>query len=84
MNRHKIDEIPSGYIRNSKQNNNRLQQLLIEFYESEDDYNEIEFDHGEYATSQSLYSGVKKAIEALDLPIRAVMVRGGVYLRRED
>lgn len=84
MYRNAIPELPSTLSRNSKEKNNRLKQLILDFYNSTDDYSELFFDHGEYASSVSLYTGAKKAIESLQIPVEVIMIRGGVYLRRTD
>lgn len=79
-----VKEIPHPGRRNIKTTNNSVQKLVMDFYNSSQDYAELEFNHGEYSSSYSMYSGVKKAIIALDLPLEAVMVSGGVYLKRTD
>lgn len=77
-----IREIPISGNRNSKVNNYKLKAVVNEFYYSENDCIEIMFDSDEYASSYSLYSGLRKAALTLNLPVEAVMVKGAVYLRR--
>lgn len=80
----KIDRFPDDTQRNTKVSNNNIRRLLMDFYESDMDYAEIEFSHGEYSTSQSLYSGLRKSIASLQLPIEVRLIQGGVYLGRLD
>ena len=56
----------------------------MDFYDSDLDYAEVEFDNGEYANSYSMYSGLQKAVRSLDVEVEVVMIQGGVYLRRAD
>lgn len=79
-----ISNLPDDAQRNSKISNNNIQRMLMDFYESDMEYAEVEFDHGEYATSQSLYSGMRKSIQKLQLPIEARLIQGGVYLVRME
>lgn len=65
-------------------NNHSLKAIILEFYNSEDDYAEVEFDNGEYVSSHSLCDGLRKAIHALDVPVKVIMIQGGVYLKRAD
>ena len=78
-----IREVPPNGNRNTKANNYRLKNLVSEFYASDHDCIEVIFDSDEYASSYSLYSGLRKAVSALNLPVEPVMVKGAVYLRRE-
>lgn len=80
----KIDRLPDDTQRNSRTSNNNIQRLLMDFYESDADYAEVDFDFGEYSTSQSLYSGLRKSIQRLQLPIEAQLIQGGIYLSRTD
>lgn len=77
-----IKELPDNKSRNRKSTNNKLKRLIIDFFDSGDDYNEIIFDSDEYSSSVSLYTGAKKAIYSLNIPVEVVMIHGGVYLRR--
>ena len=80
-----INQIPDHYERYSKQGNRNLKSLIMEFYESTMDQAEVVFNHGEYSSSQSLYSGIRRAIMSLnDIPVKAEYVQGGVYLRRTE
>lgn len=78
-----IQEIPPRGNRNMKGNNYRLKNLVNEFYYSEDKCIEVIFDSDEYASSYSLYSGLRKAISSLGFPLESVLIKGAVYLRRE-
>lgn len=78
----KLEHLPEDFQRNSRLNYNNIQRTLMDFYESDMDYAEVEFDSGEYSTSQSLYSGMRKSIQKLQLPIEARLIRGGIYLIR--
>ncbi len=80
----KINELPEDFQRNSRLNYNNIQRTLMDFYESDMDYAEVEFDFGEYSTSQSLYSGMRKSIQKLQLPIEARLIRGAIYLIRTE
>lgn len=73
-----LSELP---CKNSR-NNHGLKTIILEFYNSEDDYAEVEFDNGEYVSSHSLCDGLRKAIIALDIPVKVRMIQGGVYLER--
>lgn len=75
-----INALPSKLSRN----NHSLKAIVLEFYNSEDDYAEVEFDNGEYVSSHSLCDGLRKAIHALDVPVKVTMIQGGVYLERTD
>lgn len=83
MHYRKIENLPNNFVRNSRTTKNHLQTLILDFYNSEDEYAEFILEDGEYSTSQSLYSGAKKAVQALKLPISVIMIRGRVYLRRD-
>lgn len=65
-------------------NNHSLKAIILDFYNSTDDYAEVEFDSGEYISSMSLYDGLKKAVKSLELPVQVTMIQGGVYLERTD
>lgn len=79
------DRLPEKLERSTDRNNNSLKMLILNFYNSDEDLAEIIFDHGEYSSSSSLYSGVKKALSVLgDLPVEAEFRQGGVYLRRTE
>lgn len=84
MNINPIDRLPDDKFRRNRESNNRMKELLLEFYDSEDEYAEITFDHGEYSNSSSLFSSVRQAIKSLDIPLEAVTIRGGVFVRRCD
>lgn len=84
MNLKPIDNLPSRKNRNMKPNNNRLQSIIMDFYDFDLDYAEVLFDNGEYANSYSMYSGLQKAVRSLDVPVEVQMIQGGVYLRRTD
>lgn len=75
-----IAQLPSKLARN----NHSLKAIIMDFYNSEDDYAEVEFDSGEYVSNQSLCDGLRKAVNALDLPVRVTMIQGGVYLERTE
>lgn len=80
----KIERIPNWKRRNSKLINNSIQQHIIDFYESNVNCAKVEFDEYEYASVYSLYSGVKKAIHTLELPLEIKLVHGEIYIRRID
>lgn len=75
-----IASIPNKVTRN----NHSLKAIILDFYNSEHDYAEIEFDYGEYVSSSVLCDGLRKAIRTLGLPVRATMSQGGVYLERTE
>lgn len=77
-----IREIPQNGNRNTRANNYRLKELVNEFYYSEYDCIEVIFDSDEYASSYSLYSGLRKAVSTLNLSVEAIMIKGAVYLRK--
>lgn len=77
-----ISEIPITNGRNTKPNNNQLKSLISEFYYSDNNCVEVIPDPDEYASNYSLYSGLRKAIEVLQLPVEAEMRRGAIYLRK--
>lgn len=79
-----VDRLPEKHVRNSFRANNKLKELVLSFYNSTDEYAEVEFQHGEYLSNQNLYSGIKRAIKALDLPLEVDMIQGGIYLRRTE
>lgn len=80
-----INQIPDRNERYSKQGNQNLKGLVLDFYNSSMEYCEIIFNHGEYSSSQNLYSGVRQAIKALkDIPVMAEYIQGSVYLRRAE
>lgn len=79
-----VEVIPDRNERYSREGNKNLKSMILSFYESPMEQAEIIFQHGEYSSSQSLYSGVRKAINRLDLPIVVEYIQGGVYLRRTD
>lgn len=79
-----IDAIPDRNERYSREGNKNLKSMILDFYESPMEQAEIVFNHGEYSSSQSLYSGVRKAAAKLNLPIAVEYIQGGVYLRRTD
>lgn len=78
-----LDKLPERR-RGSARFNNKIQQKIYEFYNSDRDYAEVTFNYGEYNSSASLMSSLQKAIPKLDLPVEALMIDGGVYLRRTD
>ena len=78
-----ISSLPTSYER-GRRDNNQLKNAIQAFYDSDAEFAEVEFTQGEYSSNMSLYSGVRKAIQALALPIHAEMIRGGVYLSRAD
>lgn len=78
----RIDRYPDDTTRNTKVSNNDIRRLLFDFYESDMDYAEVTFNSDEYSTSQSLYSGLKKAISKVDLPVEVRLIQGAVYLGR--
>lgn len=80
----KIDELPEDFQRNSRLNYNNIQRTLMDFYESDMSFAHVDFDSDEYSTSQSLYSGMRKSIQKLQLPIEARLIRGAIYLIRTE
>lgn len=82
-----LDRLPEKGWRQSSRSNNKIKTMLFEFYESDSDFAEVVFMKGEYSSSSSLYSGIKKALESpsfRDLSIAVDFIQGGVYLRREE
>lgn len=79
-----IDSLPSKHQKLETRSNNKLKNIAQSFYDSDSNYAEVEFYHGEYTSSVSLCSGLRKAIAILGLPISAEIIQGGVYLRRLD
>lgn len=77
-----IDSLPSKHQKLETRDNNKLKNVVRSFYNSDSDYAEVEFDYGEYSSNTSLCSGLKRAIQVLNLPLSAEIIRGGVYLRR--
>lgn len=78
----RIDRYPDDTTRNSKVSNNDIRRLLFDFYESDMDYAEVTFNSDEYSTSQSLYSGLRKSVAKVGLPIEVRLIQGSVYLGR--
>lgn len=80
-----IDRIPDRGERLSSRANNRIKNIILNFYESPMDLAEVVFNHGEYSSSSSLYSCIRKALDSMeDLPIDVDFRQGGVYLRRTE
>lgn len=80
-----VDYLPEKLERKTSRNNNSIKLLILNFYNSDLDLAEIIFEHGEYSSSSSLYSCVKKALDVMDdIPIAAEFRQGGVYLRRTE
>lgn len=80
-----LSYLPARGERKSIRGNNKLKTIIRQFYDSTMDYAEVVFNHGEYSSSSSLYSGLKKALDTMeDIPVIAEFIQGGVYLRRVD
>lgn len=80
-----ISGLPTRGERKKVRANNKLKTILLDFYNSSMDFAEVGFMHGEYSSSASLYSGLRKAMESMeDLPISVEFIQGGIYLRRTD
>lgn len=81
---HYLNQIPESPRRNCRPNNNRLQKALIDFYKSEKKCAMVDFSPDEYKSSISLYTGLRKGANALDLPVNIRMVQGEIYLERTE
>lgn len=82
-----VTSMPEKLERHNTRNNS-LKQFLLDFYNSDENLVEVIFMHGEYASSASLYSGLKKALESINsinqIPVEVEFRQGGIYLRRID
>jgi len=56
----------------------------MDFYESGRDYAMVAFSNNEYKSPSSLYSGLKKGANSLDIPVDVRMIQGEIYLERRD
>lgn len=77
-----IPSIPASTGRNLRANNYSLKNFLLDFYDSMDDCIEVVYDSDEYTSCYSLFSGLRKAIAVMDLPIEAIMRHSTIYLRK--
>lgn len=79
-----IDNLPEVFSRSKRSFNNNLKKLILNFYHSPHDYAEVIFDDSEYASSNSLSSGISRAIQVLHLEddLKVQQLQGKVYLRR--
>lgn len=79
MHLRKMSNLPNGQRR---QNNYRLQDYILEFYESDMTCAEVVYDLDEYCSSHSLQNGLAKSIHALNLQdqVGAMTRNNGVFL----
>lgn len=80
----RINSLPDNTQRNSRLNYNNIQRTLMDFCESDMEFASVDFDSDEYTTSQSLYSGMRKSIQKLHLPVEARLIRGSIYLIKTE
>lgn len=74
MHLRKVTEIPA--VRR-KPKNSKLQDYILEFYDSNMPHAEVIYDSEEYDSSTSLQTGLLRAVEALELQDQInVVVRG--------
>lgn len=85
-----INSIEEDSANRVKFSNNNLKRTVMEFYKSGYEVAKMRYNSEEYSTSQSLYSGLNKAIQTFadketgvpGIPVEAKMFRGQVYLAR--
>lgn len=77
-----IDQIPVSIRRNSRPTNNAVRTIVQEIYDIGIEVAEIFIEEGEYSSIISARSSLSKAIQSLDLPMRAVIKFGHLYIER--